>query len=95
MASYKESFGLVLIEAMSFGIPCIAFDTAKGPLEIIDKSTGFIIKNRSKEEMAKKIVKLIENKNLRKQLGNNSKIKSKLYNKENIKKEWLKLLNKK
>jgi len=95
MTSYKESFGLVLIEAMSFGIPCVVFDSAKGPLEIIDKSTGFIIKNRNKEKMADKIIELIENKNLRKKLGNNSRNKSRLYDKENIKKEWQKLLIKK
>jgi N-acetylglucosaminyldiphosphoundecaprenol N-acetyl-beta-D-mannosaminyltransferase len=94
MTSYKESFGLVLIEAMSFGIPCIAFDSAKGPLEIIDNKTGFIIKNRNKEEMANKIFELIENKDLRKKLGNNARGKSKLYDKDKTKEEWEKLLNK-
>jgi glycosyltransferase involved in cell wall biosynthesis len=94
MTSYKESFGLVLIEAMSFGIPCIAFDSAKGPLEIIDNKTGFIIKNRNKEEMANKIFELIENKDLRKKLGNNARGKSILYDKDKTKEEWEKLLNK-
>ena len=28
MTSYTESFGLVLIEAMSYKVPCIAYDSA-------------------------------------------------------------------
>ena len=35
MCSYEESFGLVLIEAMSHGVVPIAFDSAEGPREII------------------------------------------------------------
>jgi len=92
MASYKESFGLVLIEAMSFGIPCIAFDSAKGALEIINKNTGFIIKNRGKEAMANNIIKLIENTDLRKKMGIEAKKSSSVYNKSNVKIEWLKVL---
>src|SRR5690606_34771682 len=60
MTSYTESFGLVLIEAMSYGVPCISFDSARGPLEIIDNNVnGYIIKNRDKEEMTNKIAALI------------------------------------
>ena len=35
MTSYTESFGLVLIEAMSNGVVPIAFDSAEGAREII------------------------------------------------------------
>ena len=35
MTSYTESFGIVLIEAMSHGVPCVAFDSAEGAREII------------------------------------------------------------
>lgn len=52
MTSLEESFGLVLLEAMSYGIPCIAFDSALGAKEIIDDKSGILIKNRNLEEMA-------------------------------------------
>ena len=46
MTSHTESFGIVLIEAMSCGVPCIIFDTARGACEIIeDDYNGFKIKN--------------------------------------------------
>ena len=38
MTSYKESFGLVLLEASAFGIPSIAFDSAEGATEIINNN---------------------------------------------------------
>ena len=48
MTSYTESFGIVLIEAMSHGIPCIAFDSAEGAREIINSGeNGYLINNRN------------------------------------------------
>lgn len=93
MTSYEESFGIVLIEAQSFGVPCIAFDSAKGACEIIsDNIDGYLISNRDKEEMANKIIELIDNEELRLKMGEKSKINSLKYSKENISKEWFNLL---
>jgi glycosyltransferase involved in cell wall biosynthesis len=94
MTSFTESFGLVLIEAMSYGIPCICFDSAQGALEIIDNNiNGFIISNRDKMVMADKIIQLIDNVELRCDLGKKAKEKANLFNPENIKKEWFKLID--
>lgn len=96
MASFTESFGLVFIEAMSHGIPCIAFDSARGPLEIIrDNMNGFIVKNRNKEEMANKIIDLIENEDVRIAMGQEALKDSREYNKDKIKEEWIKLIEQK
>lgn len=53
--SYEESFGLVLIEAASYGIPSIAFSSALGAKEIIDDKYGIIIDNRDLDKMSKVI----------------------------------------
>ena len=87
MTSYEESFGLVLIEANSYGIPCIAFDTAKGACEIIDDN-GILIKNRDKLEMARSIEYLLENKKLLNELGQNAIETSLKYSYENYKQFW-------
>lgn len=54
--SYEESFGLVLLEAASYGIPSLAFSSALGAVEIIGKNFGKIIDNRDLNKMSKAIV---------------------------------------
>ncbi len=70
MCSYTESFGIVLIEAMSYGIPCVAFDSAEGALDIItDCENGFLISNRDYDEMALKMKFLASDYDLRRKMG--------------------------
>lgn len=93
MTSLTESFGLVLIEAMSYGIPCLSFDSARGSLEIIDNGiNGFTIPNRDKKLMAEKIINLIEDDELRQKMGAKAHEKSMLFSKDIIKKDWINLI---
>jgi len=59
LTSQTEAFGLVLAEAMSYGVPCVAFDSASGARAQITPEVGVLIKNRDQGEMAKKIVGLL------------------------------------
>lgn len=94
MTSFTESFGLVLIEAMRYGVPCIAFDSASGAKQIIDNNrNGLLVSNRSIDEMAKQIIKLLQNDTLLMKYSKNSIKDSQKYYIENVKKEWLKLLS--
>ena len=96
MSSLTESFGLVLIEASSFGLPCIAFSSANGACEIIkDNWDGYLIENRDKEKMAKRIVNLIKNPERRIIMGDNAYKKSINYKADNIKDMWVKLFEEK
>lgn len=95
MTSRTESFGLVLIEAMSYGIPCVAYDSAQGANEIIDDGkNGYLIKARSEEAMLEKINLLINDEKLRKKLGKHARVKAKEYDGETILEKWTKLINK-
>ena len=48
MTSISEGLPMVLLEAMSFGIPCIAYKTDAGISDIISNNeNGFIIENRN------------------------------------------------
>lgn len=93
LTSYTESFGIVLIEAMSHGVPCIAFDSAEGARELIQSGkNGYLIKNRSYTAFIKKVSDLIENKDERKRIGKVSKEGVKQYTCEVVSKQWIDLI---
>lgn len=92
MPSFTESFGIVLLEAFSYGIPCISFENS-GSKEIISNNwDGYLIKERNKEQMAKKICELIKDKNRRIIMGDNGYKKSLKYDVKEIIKEWINLI---
>lgn len=92
MCSYTESFGLVLIEAMSYGIPCIAFSSAEGANDIIENGyNGYLVNNRDKKEMTEKIILLCEDSNLRKKMGENARKTALKYSSLVVIKKWINL----
>ena len=93
MTSFTESFGIVLIEAMSHGVPCLAFSSAEGARDLIENGkNGYLIKDRDKEKMAEKLLELVDDKDKLKELGANAREKSLEYTTDVVKNKWLKLL---
>ena len=96
MTSYTESFGIVLIEAMSHGVPCVAFNSAEGANELINSGeNGYLIKNRNHKAFVKKVEDLIEDKKERKRIGLAGLESCKKYSSEVVGKQWLDLIRKK
>jgi len=94
LCSTKESFGLALLEAMSFGIPAVIFDTATGVLEFMENnSNGYIIPNRDIEEMARKVNMLLSSDEFKILIGNKGKETAKNYSFESLTNRWNDLLN--
>ena len=59
-AVWNEGFGIALIEAMSVGLPCIAFKRGAIPEIINDGENGFIIDGIDSKKLADKIKKCAE-----------------------------------
>lgn len=94
MSSIYEGFGLVLTEAMACGLPCISFDCPSGPAEIIkDGEDGFLVETGNVRELAQKIILLIENEDLRKEMGRKARINAERFLPENIMPRWVDLFN--
>lgn len=93
MTSFTESFGIVLLEASSFGIPLIAFDSAEGAKEIInDGLNGYLIPNRDKNAYLNKLEKLINDYNLRIKMGQEARKKAFQYTPKEVMTLWNKIL---
>ena len=92
MCSHTESFGIVLIEAMSFGIPCIAFNSAEGASEIISNGeNGYLISDRNIDDMADKTKFLADNYEIRKNMGKKARETALIYANEQVSTKWINL----
>ncbi len=95
MTSYTESFGLVLLEAMSCGIPCVAFSSAQGAHEIINNGeNGYLIENRDFSLMQDKICSLLDNREELEQLSKNAVETADEFSYEKTQAAWLELMKK-
>lgn len=89
LTSCFEPFGLVLPEAMSCGLPVVAFDCPYGPADIItDGVDGFLIQNSNIELFADKVCSLMDNVVIRLQMGQAGLQSSKRYSAEDIMPQW-------
>lgn len=92
LTSIFEPFGLVMPEAMSCGLPVVAFDCPYGPSLIIeDGKDGFLIKNRDIHAFADKVCQLIEDVSLRKAMGQRAIVSSYRFSADKIMPMWKKL----
>ncbi|HLN77405.1 MAG TPA: glycosyltransferase family 4 protein [Nocardioidaceae bacterium] len=61
MTSHKEAYGMVLVEAMSCGVPVVSFDSPNGPASIINEGVdGFLVRNGDIGGLAERISRVIE-----------------------------------
>lgn len=94
MTSLTESFGLVLIEAQSYGLPCIAYDSAQGAKEIITSGkNGILIENRDRNHMVKEIVKCLQDLEYRQKIGKKGRENALQYSKESIQSQWYEFID--
>lgn len=89
MTSRQEGLPMVLIEAMNFGLPCVAYDCPVGPRSVLtNNENGFLIQNDCEDDFVEAVCQLIVNKKLRIEMGEKAKINSEKYQLEPIMKRW-------
>jgi len=92
LSSRCESFGLVIVESMLCGTPCVSFDCPYGPSEIIkDHEDGLLVENGNVKKLAEAICYMIEHDAEREEMGRKASENVKRYAPESIMPQWLDL----
>ena len=90
--SRTEGMPLVLLEALSAGLPIVTFNYMYGADEIVsDGENGFIVEEDDIEALAEQIERLITDSDLRKKMGDNAYASSKKFLPEVIAQRWMDL----
>lgn len=89
LSSKTEGFGMVLLEAISFGLPCISFDCPSGPRDIIkNNENGFLIPSNDEGALEKSIINFMTNSSLKNKMSKKSLEISNNWNDEKLIEQW-------
>ena len=89
LPSRSEGFGMVLIEAMACGLPCVSFDCPCGPRDIIeDGVNGYLATPENSKDLANKIFRILKNKENMQHMASHSRTVLVKYGIETIAKSW-------
>jgi glycosyltransferase involved in cell wall biosynthesis len=93
LSSRYEGFGLVLIEAMAFGLPIISTACETGPRELLeDKHDAVMVAIEDHVALAEALLRLITDSFEADKLATASREKTRLFATERIVREWDELL---
>jgi len=90
IASTSETQSLTLMQSMSCGLPAVVVDSRALP-EYVNEKNGFVVKAGDEKALAEKFVLLLENSELREELGQGATLYVKQFSAPSIAKEWGKL----
>jgi glycosyltransferase involved in cell wall biosynthesis len=95
LTSSSEGFGMVLLEAISFGIPCVSYDCPSGPRDIIKSDyNGYLIPLNDGLMFEERLLSLLKDKRTSDLLALNAFEYSSNWKDDKIISQWYDLLSK-
>lgn len=92
--SRNEGFGMNLLEAMSYGLPIVAYDTPYGASTLIqDGANGYLVKNGAMADMAVKLIRILSDTDLWEQMHSEALIKRGAFSQANAEAAWKKAID--
>lgn len=92
LTSKYEGFAMVLVEAMTCGLPVVSYACPVGPKDIIsDGVDGFLVPPGDEETFASRICELIADEPMRKRMGASALKKSERYEADTVINQWIDL----
>jgi glycosyltransferase involved in cell wall biosynthesis len=93
MSSRFEAFPMVLLEAMSYGLPVATFDCPSGPRAILTENQDSLFAPKNDvEALARRIRQLIDNGQMRDEMGRRARHNVRRFSKETVMQQWLALI---
>ncbi|MDR9868267.1 accessory Sec system glycosyltransferase Asp1 [Lactococcus cremoris] len=87
--SKNESFGMNILEAMTYGVPVISYRVKYGVQKLIDTNiNGSLVSFGSRKEAAKTIIDILENQELQKKLSSAAEKKAIEFNADKVWEKW-------
>lgn len=93
LSSRFEGFGMVLVEALSFGLPIVSFDCESGPSEILEGTRSILVPPEDVDKLAFSLIELINSEARRLSISSDNIKKAQQYQLSNIINEWNKCLS--
>ena len=88
-SSRREGFPLILLEAMSKGLACVAFDCPTGPADIIDDHrNGLLVPSQDVDALSRAITEMIEDDELRRRCAEGGRETVAAYTVEELGPRW-------
>ena len=94
LTSSSEGFGMVLLEAISFGLPCISFDCPSGPRDVIKNNVnGILVEQDNQTRFKQAMLMLITDEKKLNIMGDNAYRGSFEWADQIVLDKWINVLN--
>lgn len=93
LSSRFEGFPMAMIEAMSKGLPVVAFDCPTGPREVVEHGTsGLLVPNGDIAGLAAALLELIDDDERRRQQGAAAALRAEAFSMDDVGRRWERLI---